>query len=801
MIQVIINIVIVNIVIDSEANETFTIQLPIYSTRSEPSSRSNNYTWGQIQVISEPIFDQDNNTGDSKSQRIAVEGDKIYVVWRDNTNFSGSGGDYDIFFRYFNGLAWSEIQVISEPILGNNINTGSGGECAIAVENGKIYVVWMDDNNTNSCGSDGDIFFRCNITGQGWEDVQVISEPTFGGNSNTGTSMYPQLDVENGNIYVIWADNTDLQNSGTDQDLFFRCKPTASGWGPIEVPNEPVTGKNLNIDNLGTMRGNIAVENGDVHIVWSDKNNTEGSGTDTDVFYRSKITGKGWGDISPISEPIFGQDSNKDESWAPDIDVDNGEIYIIWRGYAPELGAGNDRDIFLRCNITGNNWEDIFVVSEPVQGQNTNKDMSNLLDDGLKVDNGNIYVTWDDRNNTNNAGNEMETFFRCYLNNRGWEPVKVISEPMEGQNNMSQNSLNANIAFDLGKCHIVWRSKNDYNSSGTDMDIFYRSIQPPISPLFLRFATTTPATGNTSTEFDFKIRYYHLDNTPPAQIYMYLDETQLEPAETNQSDTKYSDGKEYYCMVSNLEIGSHEYYFFATDGTITTKTRYYNKPLVNNTKPKIITQNNLTAIEDTYYEYSYEFIDMDIDKVGQDYTWEFETNASWLEFSTDLGTKSCTLSGTPTNDDVGIFSVDLMINDTMEFDQRKFSITVLDVNDKPDIITDNVLTTNEDELYKVIYEATDIDSSIEFQLWSLETNAIDWLSMNSSSGELRGKPCNDDVGFYWANVTVDDSKGGYDHTNFTLEVINVNDPPEIGTNDLLSATTGQMYEMDYDADG
>jgi hypothetical protein len=57
-------------------------------------------------------------------------------------------------------INWSQIEVLSEPVLGQNFNTLGSKRPDIAVENGKIYVVWSDGNDTNGAGMDPDIFFR-----------------------------------------------------------------------------------------------------------------------------------------------------------------------------------------------------------------------------------------------------------------------------------------------------------------------------------------------------------------------------------------------------------------------------------------------------------------------------------------------------------------------------------------------------------------------------------------------------------------------------------------------------------------
>jgi hypothetical protein len=93
------------------------------------------------------------------------------------------------------------------------------------------------------------------------------------------------------------------------------------------------------------------------------------------------------------------------------------------------------------------------------------------------------------------------------------------------------------------------------------------------------------------------------------------------------------------------------------------------------------------------------------------------------------------------------------------------------VNDAP--IDDT--TALEDELYIIDYDADDYDNDL--LIWSLDTNATTFLTIEPATGLLSGIPTNNDVGSYWVNVSVSDGNGGTDYTNFTLTVTNVNNPP------------------------
>jgi len=678
---------------------------------SETRSNGDIY-WSLIDVFSEPIFGQDISVEASVEPAIAIENGKIYVVWSSKNDTNGAGTDYDIFYRYFNGNVWSEIQVISEPVPGQDISTERSSYPHIAVENGKIYVVWNDQNNTNGCGNrfDPEIFFRCNLTGTSWEPIQVISEPVFGQNFNTAQCWAPNIAVENGKIYVVWDDENNTNGCGggaLDDEIFYRANLTGSSWEPIQVISEPVPGQDIN--TRSSYFPAISVENGKIYVVWMDRNDTNGAGDDDDIFYRANLTGSGWEPVQVISEPVFGQNSTISTTRGHSLAVKNGKIYVVWCDANDTNGAGTDEDIFYRCNLTGSNWEDIQALSEPVPGQDFNTADSCIP--AIAVENSKIYVVWQDWNNTNGAGGDRDIFYRANLTGSSWEPVQVISEPVPGYDFNNKSSISSAITVENGKIYVVWQDWNNTNGAGTDVDIFYRFGCPG---LFINQGRVKPISGNTSSDFNFTVNYNHLKNIAPTEITVDISGIVHSMLEVDPGDTNYKDGKKYYFTISHLDIGNHTFQCRASDGLENTYIPFVNNPIVYNTPPNIKTPNNLTAIEDTYYEIIYEYDDIDVVNVGQIVTWGFSTNASWLAFN-DV---NAMLYGTPTQDDIGEYWVNISINDTQDIDFTNFTLTVIDLNDNPVITTDDVTVTNEDELYEVDYNATDIDSPIENQIWT-----------------------------------------------------------------------------------
>ena len=193
------------------------------------------------------------------------------------------------------------------------------------------------------------------------------------------------------------------------------------------------------------------------------------------------------------------------------------------------------------------------------------------------------------------------------------------------------------------------------------------------------------------------------------------------------------------------------------------------------------------ATEDELYSVDYQPMNP-----GDALTWSVETEAGWLSMETATGV----LSGTPGNGDIGSTDVTVTAHDGPKSVSRTFMLEVLNVNDPPEILTEDVLDAIEDEPYSVLYEAVDIDPTNDELQWALETDA-GWLGLDGS--RLWGTPSNDDVGEYWANITVSDGNGGTASHNFTLTVENVNDGPRITVEPATTASEDVEYRVAFNA--
>ncbi|MGA1822013.1 MAG: putative Ig domain-containing protein, partial [Thermoplasmatota archaeon] len=191
---------------------------------------------------------------------------------------------------------------------------------------------------------------------------------------------------------------------------------------------------------------------------------------------------------------------------------------------------------------------------------------------------------------------------------------------------------------------------------------------------------------------------------------------------------------------------------------------------VVNVHPCIMTENVMEALEDEEY-----FVDYQCSDEGCGSTlWSiYNPLADWLQFDCCSGI----LNGTPENNDVGSYDLNISVDDgNGGINWTVFTLQVFDVNDPPVIQTIPYSTVLQGENYYVQMNARDVDDINIFE-WTMITNA-GFLSIDNVTGVITGDPENNDVGSYFLNITVYDKRGMTDSINTTLEVIDINDPPE-----------------------
>ncbi len=208
-----------------------------------------------------------------------------------------------------------------------------------------------------------------------------------------------------------------------------------------------------------------------------------------------------------------------------------------------------------------------------------------------------------------------------------------------------------------------------------------------------------------------------------------------------------------------------------------------------NDAPEIVTRDQTWVMEDELYEVDYEA--EDIDPTNDHLVWHFLTDAPFLKMHKATGI----VSGTPTNDMVGSYWVNISVTDGRGGrDYHNFTLRVHNVNDDPVITTPPICQAIGGRPYLVQYEASDIDSNITLGYWSFDTNAT-FLSFDRSTWLLQGTPAEDQVGTYWVNLTVHDRDGGSAYQFFILEVVPDDEPVLINVPTELTLYEDEPVEL------
>jgi hypothetical protein len=210
-----------------------------------------------------------------------------------------------------------------------------------------------------------------------------------------------------------------------------------------------------------------------------------------------------------------------------------------------------------------------------------------------------------------------------------------------------------------------------------------------------------------------------------------------------------------------------------------------------NDAPTISGTPSISVAEDSAYSFTPTVSD---DDSGDSQVFSINHKPDWASFNSSTGT----LSGTPTNDDIGV-TRDIIISVKDGSDEQAslaaFNLTVTNVNDAPTISGTPSVTVAEDSAYSFTPTVSDDDSG-DSQVFSIN-HKPGWASFNSSTGNLSGTPTNDDVGVTNGIIisVTDGSNAQASLTVFDLTVTNVNDAPTISGSPSISVAEDTAYSF------
>jgi len=222
---------------------------------------------------------------------------------------------------------------------------------------------------------------------------------------------------------------------------------------------------------------------------------------------------------------------------------------------------------------------------------------------------------------------------------------------------------------------------------------------------------------------------------------------------------------------SDSDVGISNVTLRVSDGTVNVDQEFQIEVINVNDPPEFSSDPPLTVDQDVKYSYTLLATDSDNDEL----TYSAPQIPLWLTLQDDI------LSGTPSNDDVGVHSVTLSVTDGVFVTDQEFELTVINVNDPPVVTSEPITEIRAGDSY--LYQIDVLDPDPDDELTFVEESIPAWLTLTPAStfALLSGTPQMTDVG---AHVVVIKISDGIEEEALAFS-INVLDPTAIEDADYL----------------
>jgi hypothetical protein len=218
----------------------------------------------------------------------------------------------------------------------------------VANDNNNLYMIWQESllqqpSNPNNY----DIFFT-----KSEDNGTTFSDPLNLSN-NTGFSEHPQIAVSKNGIFVVWADNTDSNNT---EIMFTKSEDNGTTFSKvINLSNNPYNSNNQEISAFD--------EN--VYVVWQDVDGSTTTNSQGNMMKEaekkplSSITFRASLDNGEkFNEPI--QLANNTRDSYPKVNSYKEHVYVVWNNENIKSSSENDENsglYFIKSSDKGNNFE------------------------------------------------------------------------------------------------------------------------------------------------------------------------------------------------------------------------------------------------------------------------------------------------------------------------------------------------------------------------------------------------------------------------------------------------------------
>ncbi|MCJ7582443.1 MAG: PKD domain-containing protein [Candidatus Aminicenantes bacterium] len=227
---------------------------------------------------------------------IAMPNGEIMVAWTEGS-FNEEG---IIMYRtYSDSSGWSNTKVAAYPV------SGSAAFPQLAVDSsGNVHMTYHDGDGS----SNREIYYKKYVNGS-WSGGEMV------GYSPGLNSSWPRIDVEGNRIYILWCHNYTPPGVVQHQlDIVMMEKEDGGQW-PESYQNVSKLSDSVSVHPF------IKVKDGNVFAAWMDDNHSRDN---WNLYYNERINGS-WGDSVRLN-PGGNQ-------YIPAMAVDdNGDIHLIYSG-------------------------------------------------------------------------------------------------------------------------------------------------------------------------------------------------------------------------------------------------------------------------------------------------------------------------------------------------------------------------------------------------------------------------------------------------------------------------------------
>ena len=248
----------------------------------------------------------------------------------------------------------------------------------------------------------------------------------------------------------------------------------------------------------------------------------------------------------------------------------------------------------------------------------------------------------------------------------------------------------------------------------------------------------------------------------------------------------------------NGDLGSNAVTLTVSDASGAAVNQVFTINVDNQNDAPSFTSTPITTVnEDQLYVYNITTSDPDI---GDTRDITALSKPGWLTL-TDNGDGTAVLEGTPLNEDVGVVSIVLNVEDGLGANvNQNFDITVVNTNDAPFFVTTPNTSGIQDIIYEYVVQTGDPDVGDSRSITA--TLLPVWLTFTDNgdgTGLLSGTPGNDDLGAHDVVLNVEDVAGAAVDQVFTITVDNANDVPSFTSSPVTSVDEDSPYTYNITA--